>query len=197
MAVIPNSTPNYKASSQLRYPVYRDETIKALEAKLLSEGQRTLFRTASEICEVPLIPQGVAGNPTTSTISSWWQQHLLTGDNLREAPYGYIYSRITTKSNTFTVHMRVQTLKKSDVRAGATQAEIDKHFKEWNEDRDQVASEYRGSLTFERYIDANDPLLSNPAYDLAPTGPAADDVRKRTLDRFYKMRVIYTRRFLP
>lgn len=38
--------------------------------------------------------------------------HYLTGDNSRERPYATIYPRLTTKSNTYTVHMCVQPLKK-------------------------------------------------------------------------------------
>ncbi len=38
--------------------------------------------------------------------------NTVTGDNLREKPYADLYPRLTTKSNTYTVHFRVQNAQK-------------------------------------------------------------------------------------
>ena len=85
----------------------------------------------------------------------FWEKCLLTGDNMREKPYNDIYPRITTKSNTYTVHMWVQALRKSSTsgmsKVAATAAQLS-----WDESKDQVIAEYRGSTTIERYIDPED-----------------------------------------
>ncbi len=52
----------------------------------------------------------------------------LTGDNVRERPYTNLYSLLTTKSNTYTVHYRVQSLKQTPGGDYST----------WREDRDTV-----------------------------------------------------------
>ena len=54
----------------------------------------------------------VSGYSSVSTVSTA-PTHYLTGDNSRERIYATIYPRLTTKSNTYTVHMRVQNSRKS------------------------------------------------------------------------------------
>src|SRR5207237_6854804 len=127
-------------------------------------GKGGMFRSASEICDMQLVPKGV----TLAQIrSGWWTDYALTGDNAREIPYGQIYSRVTTKSNSFTVHMRVQVLKKRKSSDPADQGV-------WNEDSDSIAAEYRGSAAIERYVDTGDPAPP----DFAKNPDA-------TLDRLY------------
>jgi uncharacterized protein (TIGR02600 family) len=133
-----------------------------------------IFRSASQICDISLIPKGAASYDTIDTF--WNNNNKRTGDNVREIPYGHIYPRVTTKSNTFTVHMRVQALKKSSVTAPD----------EWMEGVDQVAGEYRGSTTLERYIDAADPALP----DFAKLGTTDN------LDRHYRIRILNTKAFV-
>ncbi len=65
------------------------------------------------------------------------------GDNVRERPYADIYPRLTTKSNTFTVHYTVQALKNPPANAP------DK----WTEGKDRFLGELRGSVTLERFLD--------------------------------------------
>jgi hypothetical protein len=48
-------------------------------------------------------------------MAAFWNGNRLTGDNLREKPYVDLYSRVTTKSNVFNVHIRVQSLKKAGI----------------------------------------------------------------------------------
>jgi len=112
----------------------------------------------------------------TAPTASAWPTHYLTGDNSREKPYANIYPRLTTKSNTYTVHYYVQTLQKI-VGSSPTQ---------WNEATDQVTGEYRGSTTIERYVNPSDATL--PDFTSAPT---------TALDSWYKFRVISTKQFAP
>lgn len=129
----PNTTP-------YRIPVDIDETLKAFETRYTDNHP---FRSASEICDMFLIPKGVGA--TISNIATWWDNYGLTGDNLREQPYSHLYPRLTTKSNTYTVHVRTQTLKKVDRSKPG----------EWVEGKDKVSGEYRGSFVIERYLDPN------------------------------------------
>jgi uncharacterized protein (TIGR02600 family) len=105
------------------------------------------FISPSQICDVPLVPLGASGSPayTVATLNSFWAGNSLTGDNSLERPYSLIYPRVTTQSNTFTVHVRAQSLQKvpAGLEAPAT----------WTEGLDQVAGEYRGSFTVEKYFD--------------------------------------------
>ena len=103
---------------------------------------------------------------------------LLTGDNTRERPYANLYAKLTTKSNTFNVHMRVQVLRK---RTGSTV-----NAAEWNEDLDTVVAEHRGSALIERYVDASDPNLP----DFATKTDA-------TLDNYARFRIVSTNKFAP
>jgi hypothetical protein len=104
----------------------------------------------------------------------WWKSYRGTGDNLREGPYGQLYSRVTARSDTFTVHYRVQS-------SPATPAA---HPNVWNEGSDSIVSDVRGSALLERCVDPDDPRLRDFATD-----------RNATLDDCYKFRVIRTQRF--
>ena len=95
-----------------------------------------------------------------------------------EIPYGHIYPRVTTKSNSFTIHMRVQALRKSQ------NSPVD----EWKEGVDQIVGEYRGSTTIERYIDAADTSL--------PDFADPKNVNEN-LDRHYRFRIVNTKKFSP
>ena len=139
---------------------------------------RAPFITASEFTEVSLIPEG-AGITTKADAIAYWKSMAGTGDDLREAPYNHIYPKLTTKSNTFTVHMRVQALKQVSNRAD---------WATWNEATDQVVSEYRGSAGIERYVDPNDTTI--PDFTL----PAN---YTKNLAPYYRWRTVSERQFLP
>lgn len=176
---------------ELRYEINPDEstgTLKAFENRFQAGD---LFRSASEICGIYLVPKKIAGKtypaattePTYSTVADWWTSggpggkgFQLTGDNLRERPYGDLYPRLTTKSNTYTVHVWVQTLKKVPSTPEA----------QWVEGKDQVSGEYRGATTVERYIDAANPNLPDFATDASAS---AED--------FYKIRTLKSTTFIP
>lgn len=161
------------------------ETLKAFEKKF---DNNELFKSATEICEINLIPPG----QTEEKMAAFWgsgtqsnndKSRRLTGDNLREKPYADIYPRLTTKSNTYTVHVRVQSLKKA---AGTP-------HDQWVNGRDQVLAEYRGASTIERYIDINDPKLPDFA-KLIVDDPRSDQLN---IDQYYRFRVVNTTRFAP
>jgi len=139
-----------------------------------------IFRSAAEICSIPLVPT----NSTWSAVTggSFWPNYSLTGDNSKERPYARIYPKLTTKSNTYTVHYRVEVLKKSP---NSTSQNT------WADGTDKVISTYRGSTTIERYVNPRDQI---PDYariaTLPPTGPSA-------LPNFYKFRILGERQFNP
>jgi uncharacterized protein (TIGR02600 family) len=155
-----------------------------------------LFRTASQICEVHLLPRVIpslnandggditpggvytvanmtAGNPA----NNFWMNRAITGENVRERVYTNIYNKVTTQSNTFRVHFKAQVIKKA--RSVAPD--------EFDITKENAVSEYRGSALIERKIDPNDPRI--PDYAVNPSA--------QPLDAFYRFRVLETKRFTP
>lgn len=178
MAIPDADAATYKQTgntANFRYPLNLDETQGTLRGFEDRFNAGEIFRSASEICEISLVPANAPGNPTYSGMENWWRSRRLTGDNARESPYNHIYPRLTTKSNVYTVHMRVQALKKSPGDPS-----------QWREGRDQVVGEYRGSATIERYVDPNDPELPDFATDSTAR-----------LSDFYRFRTISTKQFAP
>ncbi len=198
---------------EFRYAINVEETLEGFRQRFRTGD---IFRVSSEICSVFLVPReltfseatvnkpsyhpNVAGNTSAlayDQMEGWWGESslpadpstadgfLCTGDNTREMPYNHIYPRVTTKSNTFRVHFTVQALKQ--VPDGRTR---DEDYETWNERRDQVTGEYRGSALLERYIDPNDPGLPDFAnMDL--------DSQEAVIDNYYRFRVLETKRFQP
>jgi uncharacterized protein (TIGR02600 family) len=173
-----------KSADNCRYRIDPDETtgtLKFFEDRFNRNDsndatQRGLFVSASEICDIPLVPKG----STAAGMSTYWTGKELTGDNVRETPYSHLYPLLTTKSNTYTVHVRVQSLKKVP----------GTNIAQWVEGRDRVLGEYRGSSVIERYIDPNDSrwIQGNAGY----LDPDAN-----SLEPMYRFRVIGTKRFCP
>lgn len=169
---------------ELRFGLNLDETGGTLRGFADRFAKGDIFRSASEICDIFLVPQKLAGKtyassvtePTYANMANWWNDFRITGDNAREFPYGTIYPRLTTKSNTYTVHYKVQTLKKLPS-TSATQ---------WVENKDQVTGEIRGSSTVERYIDLGNQSLPDFATD--PSASAED---------YYKIHIISSTTFSP
>ncbi len=169
------------SQSNIRLDVNAEETLKGFTQRFDSKD---IFRSASEICDLYIVPVD-PGNPnaTYANMTTYWRDssstngRRLTGDNSKERIYATLYPRLTTKSNTFTIHAKVQTLKK--VPGGSPDV--------WVEGKDQVTGEYRGSQTIERYADPNNsamPDYSNPSV----TTP---------ISSFYKTRVIASKQFAP
>jgi uncharacterized protein (TIGR02600 family) len=176
-----------------RFPIYTlnangtsDETGGSLRQFKTRFDAGDIFRSASEICDIFLVPCNADGTAPGSTwttdtdAAAYWASHRLTGDNSRERPYTDLYGRLTTKSNTFTIHMRVQSLKQSPV---------DRAAGKWVEATDTIVGEYRGSTLIERYLD--------PSQDLASADYGATPNATGNLDSYYKFRVVRSTQFVP
>jgi hypothetical protein len=161
---------------------------------------KDIFRSATEICNIFLVPEAVPGRtyysfgsnklpalPTDASYASmtaWWKNFKLTGDNGRESPYNQIYPRLTTKSNDFEVHMRVQVL--SQTVADRASGNFDTTA------GDSIVGEYRGSAIVERYLDPNQ--TNPPLPDFATTFPTD---ATSTVDNYVKYRIVNTHAFTP
>jgi len=162
--------------------VDENATIAQIENKFANNSVDA-YLSESEICTVPLVPSvnpslvvtgSVSG--TQTNLDSFWMGNSypdgeLTGDNLRELPYAQLYGRLTTRSNSYTVHVRVQVLQKLP---------HDPNQNVWNEGVDLVQGDWRGSYEIERYLD---PAAAAPMAG-TPLGP-------------YKFRIVSSRRFTP
>jgi uncharacterized protein (TIGR02600 family) len=191
-------------SSDKRYwhrPIDVAATLRQFDLKFShqSGGQDTyqgLFRSASQLCEMHLVPMtkldgsgtsnatGIVNATNQSQIndimSTFWSNNRPTGDNVRERPYSNLYARLTTRSNTFRVHVRAQVIKK----ARSTDPTI------FDVTKDSVLSEYRGSTLLERYIDPTDTTVTIPDY-------ANGGINQAPLDTFYRFHALETKRFNP
>ena len=150
-------------------PLDVEETLVPFRQKV-EKGE--VFLTPSEITELFLVPQG----EKYSSMPSFWHAHRLTGENIRERAYATLYPRLTTKSNVFNVHYRVQTLRK---RPG-TPPDV------WDESRDRVVAELRGNAVIERFLDINRTDLPDFATD-----PSA------TAESLYRFRILSSKEFNP
>ena len=187
------------APQTLRFSINSDETLKGFAQRFYPKAFSTtsttppdIFHSPSEICTLPLVPNdtSVSPAPTYTSIQStaatgYWPTHQLTGDNSLERPYANIYPLLTTKSNTFTVHYRVQSLQPLPNQATT-------YYASWHEGSDVMTSEYRGSQTIERYID---PSATLPDY--AGSGTATPPSSLTPLSNFYRFRVVSTKQFNP
>jgi len=165
-------------------PVDEDATVEQIENRF-ANGSTDAYLGEGEICSVPLVP-GLSPSlyvkndvaATQAKLAAFWNPSnlsdvsgALTGDNLRELPYAQLYSRLTTRSNSYTVHVWVQVLRKQP---------DDPSQNIWNEDTDLVLGDWRGEYEIERYLD---PAASAPAAG-SPLGP-------------YDFRIVSRRRFTP
>ena len=118
-------------------------------------------------------------------LGSFWGAHQMTGDNSLEKPYAHIYPRLTTRSNSYTVHVRVQVLpqraRESSWIIKATQS--------------QPTGEFRGSFLIERYLDANSAGFVDSAGNPASV-PASGETSGLALGP-YRFRTVSSKQFLP
>jgi uncharacterized protein (TIGR02600 family) len=170
-------------SGNARVPIDISETLKQFDEKFTQTGDHNIFRSASEICDIFLVPQGYTrGNfPAKWYDTSTSAPFGLVGDNVRERPYAHIYPRVTTKSNTYTVYYTVQALKNPSADPSV-----------WNEKKGVVTGEFRGSTMLERYIDPNESALKNSDNDFATS--SSDSL---SMEKFYRWRVIRNDQFCP
>jgi uncharacterized protein (TIGR02600 family) len=159
-------------------PLNLDEfngTLKQFSDKFAGGG---IFKSASEICDQYLVPEGY----TWPGFDVQWygNDFALVGNNVRDRPYADIYPRLTTQSNTFTVHFKVQVLKQP-VASDQTQ---------WVENPNFIKAEYQGSTTIERYLDPTDSQI--PDY-----GNGTDPTAMTPIEAYYKWRIIANNAFPP
>ena len=173
IAIANTDAADYKSSTQnsvgvatrrIRYAVNADETLKQFDNRFASGD---IFRSASEICSIFLVPN--APGATAGGMATWWNDYQLTGNNSRERPYATLYPLLTTKSNVFTTHLRAQAIKR---RADGS---ID------------VQGEYRGSVTFERFLDPNAEIFTTGAID----------PDKISLEPYFRFRTLVAKQFDP
>ena len=202
--------------TSLRSWIDADETLRQFEGwfGFNSEGEvndgrhggdNRIFRTASQICEIWMVPESVRGlrfspPPSAENIGesgSVWDSTAATGfgvvgDNSRERVYTNLLPRLTTKSNTYQVHFRCQVVKQSPLsplRQGQRRESSEYRF--FDQSIDNVVSEYRGSTVIERYVDPSDRRIP----DFATEPPSS--AQPETLDDYYRYRIVSTKRFAP
>jgi uncharacterized protein (TIGR02600 family) len=165
---------------RMRRPIDAAQTLAQADARF-ARGE--IFRSATEICELHLVREGE--ELADYEADRIWPGALITGDNTRERPYASLYARLTTRSNTFTAHLRVQVLRQTGGSGGA-------EWNVWREGRDQQLAEHRGAVTIERYIDPSDPAL-------AAAGKDADFALNPdlTADNYFRFRIVSTKKFVP
>lgn len=171
MAIPDTASETYKSgvvpSDRFRHHVDAKQTLGLWQQEVFDQGQ--VFLTAGQICEQYLVPESLtgSGNQITRTdMENFWRQHRLTGDNSKERPYAHLYSRLTTRSNTYRVHFVAQSL----VKARSTPVGT------FDSRRDKVAGTHAGSAVISRQLDLENPDL--PDYQATTTA--------KPLDKFYR-----------
>ena len=201
---------NASGNFYVHYPVHAGQTLLQFDQRF---NAGDLFHSPSEICSLWLYPgmQPTPANPSaaitplvtwdaaSANIKAWWyagpgsSRKGLTGDNVRERPYAALYPRLTTKSNTYTVHFRVQVLQQVAVRR-----HLASDWSVWNEASDRILGEERGARTIERSIDPTDPSLPDFAGLTDALGNTlSPDDPQLVMDRYYRYRVVSSKNFIP
>ena len=160
MAIPTSAGPTYKTfitNPNWRHQIDAEETLTQSE-ETFAKGE--IFMTESEICEQFLIPEGQAWDGTGESMRAFWDAHRLSGDNTLERPYAGLYSRLTTRSNAFRLHYRIQAITKG---ASSPPNRFDR-------DNDTIAEDRRGSKSIERVLNDQDlPNYLDNRKDLAST----------------------------
>ena len=171
---IPTSAGQTHKSSQdnpnWRHRIDATETLKQFEEKF-EKGE--IFMTESEVCEQFLIPEGQMWDADGASIRAFWDAHRLSGDNTLERPYAGLYSRVTTRSNVFRLHYRIQLIAKSGGPAPG-------HF---DPEQDTITEDQRGAMILERVLDHSSPNIPN--YQREHADPAS----LPRLEQLYQFRV--------
>jgi uncharacterized protein (TIGR02600 family) len=160
---------------------------------LSTAGAPSIFRSASQICDIYLVPKGYSWLSKKTAQNAWYgRDFAMVGDNVRERPYADIYGRVTTKSNTYTVYYTVQALKyPSSLASDPTNSAS------WDESQGKVVGEYRGSTSIERYLDpTNTGSGNNGIIDYAPATPS-NPTSIKNLEGYYRWRVVQSHQFIP
>jgi uncharacterized protein (TIGR02600 family) len=149
-------------TKKYRLPLNLAETLKGFEERFSANDP---FVSASEICEMFLVPSGSSYGTNAATIKAFWTGKDLTGDDKKESPYNAIYPRVTTRSNTYRVHFWVQTLNPKLGRETPI-----------------VTGEYRGSTILERYLDPNIGVYGTGSSPENEFPPLSGNYRFRQID---------------
>lgn len=171
-----------------RLPINLSEsngTLKQLADKFAS-GE--IYKSATEICDLYLVPQGY----TWPAFQGQWygDDFALVGDNVREKPYANLYGKLTTKSNSFLVHYRVQALRQPVQNLGVDPTIFDPTR------GDKVVAEQRGSALVERYLDPSDSRFASGAPASFFDNPGAN-LSGFSLESYYRTRVYNSKVFNP
>lgn len=153
-----------------------DETLAQWDREVFSRGD--VFLTASQLCEHDLVPEGELGE--REAMRAFWARHRLTGDNSKERPYANLYGRLTTRSNSYRVHFRVEVLQ--PVPPSEDGRVIPSTL--------VVCARQEGSAHLERHLDPSNPDLPD-AVAVVRQGQLPP-----SLDRYYDWRIERVRSFL-
>jgi len=175
-----------------------DESLRQFEERFEFQTDNPdlggLFRTASQICELHMIPDGSPRNAEPplrnirgetqrkNLMGQFWASNRLTGDNTRERLYANLYQKVTTRSNAFRVYFKAQSLVKARSLAP----------NEVNTTKDSVSGEYQGSALIQRYLDMSR-FSDYPDY----AERASELFGQRSLEHFYRYRVLEMKQFAP
>jgi len=186
LAVPTKEGQNYKSpgGDDYRHPINIPATLEQFEDRF-AKGE--LFRSASEICEVYLVPRTPSAPDSLDPpvdgdypqMRRFWKDHQLTADNAKERSYTNLYPRLTTKSNVFQTHMIVETVRKARSVA----------HDRFDPNRDTISGRWRGSAIIERDIDPNNRNIPDYFGDASFSQPS--------LEEFYQYRVLRVKQFNP
>ena len=163
----------YRGDLKMRKPIDLDETLDQFQETF---DRNSLFKYPSEICEMHLVREDESLESYRN--GTFWNEHKVTADNVKERPYSNIYPRLTTRGNVFRVHTRAEAIRKP---RGSDPTRFDPEL-------DTIVGRYRGSSLIERYL--------NPTNENLPDFAAAEN-QGDDLYRFYQYRILETKRFAP
>ncbi len=115
----------------------------------------------------------------------------MVGDNMREKPYANLYSKLTTKSNTYTVHYRVQAIRQTTANLKSDPTVFDPGK------NDKILAEQRGSAVVERYLDPSDARFSSGTPAAFFSDPGNFTPEQFNLEAYYRTRVYNSKIFNP
>ncbi len=155
LAIPTSAGPIYKSGAgdqPWRHHLDAGETLRQWEGRF--------FRTASELCEQYLVPEG----ESLEGMPAFWDAHRLTGDNTRERPYADLYGLVTTKSNSYTTHVIAQAIRKGP---GSPPERIAHAL-------DTYSPPFRGEAFLRRVLDGRDARI--PDYLATPDAPSLESL---------------------
>ena len=163
-----------------------DVTLDGIRLRF-EEGE--IYRFPSEICDIYLVPEESSiDSYDENALEIFWEDDSFTGlvgDNERERPYASLYPKLTTKSNSYIVHVRAQVIRK------ARSGEVD----QFDSNVDSVAGEWRGSFHLERALPPSEPGIPDYAQEFSfPTDGAGSPP---SLEKFHRIRIERVERFAP